>query len=169
MLTLLLAYIERVRESRTRDFSHKENQKNCINIMIGIKSFTDDLINHTSNELQVNFFSTQSVNESLSFLIDALNDFLNSFNASKDNKISLNYSMLESLHLIFSLVIEKNYLQDDTLLVMTSDKNQLMESIRDNLLEKDNLRSHEKKALFQNTRLYERVILHINHIILLKK
>jgi len=169
VLTLLLAYIERVRESRTRDFSHKENQKNCRNIMIGIKSFTDDLINHTSNELQVNFFSTQSVNESLSFLIDALNDFLNSFNASKDNKISLNYSMLESLHLIFSLVIEKNYLQDDTLLVMTSDKNQLMESIRDNLLEKDNLRSHEKKALFQNTRLYERVILHINHIILLKK
>jgi hypothetical protein len=41
---------------------------------------------------------------------------------------------------------------------MTSDKNQLMESVRDNLLEKDNLSSHAKKALFQNTRLYERVI-----------
>lgn len=75
--------------------------------------------------------------------------------------------MVESLHLILTLLNESLVTKDsdDELLVsLTSDRSDLMEKIRDSLLNDQSISLEERQMLFVSTSAFERIIWLIRRI-----
>ena len=85
-------------------------------------------------------------------------------------KLTLTNSIVESLHMILTLLQESQSSPEDNEILenLTSDKGSLMDKIRDQLMENKKLSNQEQKALFLLTRIFERLIWQIRKHSLIK-
>ena len=133
-----------------------------VTISTKISSFVEQvaLRNETHSGIE-RIFRVQAKNELVGLTQNSLNDFTLTLSPIIKNDISLASSLVEGLHLILMLLNECVQEEDDDgsmLLELTSEKSQLMENIRKNLVS-DNSRSvSEKQSLLIATGIFERVL-----------
>jgi phosphate:Na+ symporter len=100
-------------------------------------------------------------------LVNGLYSFEQNIEATNNFQKGLASSMVESLHLILTLLNDSLITKDndDELLVsLTSDRSDLMEKIRDSLLNDQSINLEERQMLFVSTSIFERIIWLIRRI-----
>jgi phosphate:Na+ symporter len=120
--------------------------------------------NDTNTE---SLFSIQSRNEDMISLVNGLYSFVQNIEATHNFQKGLASSMVESLHLILTLLNDSlisNDNGDELLLSLTSDRSDLMEKIRDSLLNDQSINLEERQILFVSTSIFERIIWLIRRI-----
>ena len=112
----------------------------------------------------------QSKNESIESLLTTLQNFVSTANELDTKELRLSNSIIESLHMILTLLQESQSSPEDNEMLenLTADKGSLMDKIRDQLLENKKLSNQEQKALFLLTRIFERLIWQIRKHSLMK-
>mgnify|MGYP007125361273 CR=1 FL=1 len=112
----------------------------------------------------------QSRNELIMSLITSLNSFTHTVGETENKINGLCGSIIESLHLILSLMEETVSTTDhhDLLLELTSERSQFMDNIRNDLLSGTSENLHEKKSLFVSTRIFERILWQLRQILVSK-
>ena len=102
----------------------------------------------------------QSHNEAIISLLGSLNSFISAVSETESFKDGLSGSIIESLHLILTLMEETVTSEEsvDYLIELTSDKGQLMDSIRNTLLAESSTDIATRKSLFVSTRVFERIL-----------
>ena len=89
-----------------------------------------------------------------------MQNFVSTVNELNIKQLTLSNSIVESLHMILTLLQESQSSSEDNEMLenLTADKGSLMDKIRDQLLENKKLSSQEQKSLFLLTRIFERLI-----------
>ena len=163
-------YLEPIRIEHERNVTIKLNVRHelTLDLLNKIKLFISEATSLNKNDINTEgLFSIQSRNEDIISLLHGLYSFEQSIEATKNFKSGLANSMVESLHLILTLLneslITKN--NDDELLEnLTSDRSDLMEKIRDSLLNDQSISLEERQMLFVSTSVFERIIWLIRRI-----
>ena len=163
-------YLEPIRIEHERNVTIKLNVRHelTLDLLNKIKLFISEATSLNKNDINTEgLFSIQSRNEDIISLLHGLYSFEQSIEATKNFKSGLANSMVESLHLILTLLneslITKN--NDDELLEnLTSDRSDLMEKIRDSLLNDQSISLEERQMLFVSTNVFERIIWLIRRI-----
>ena len=132
-----------------------------LTISTKISSFVEQvaLRNDTHGGIE-KIFRVQAKNELVGLTQKSLNDFTLTLLPIIKNDISLVNSLVEGLHLILMLLNECVQEDDDgsMLLELTSEKSQLMENIRKNLVSDTSRSVSEKQSLLIATGIFERVL-----------
>ena len=100
-------------------------------------------------------------------LVNSLYSFEQNIEATHNFQKGLASSMVESLHLILTLLNDSLITEDndgELLLSLTSDRSDLMEKIRDSLLNDQSINLEERQILFISTSIFERIIWLIRRI-----
>ena len=132
------------------------------NLSLGneIKHFIDEVSQHELGKEMSAVLELQSHNEAILSLLGSLHSFTNTVSETENFKEGLSGSIIESLHLILTLMEETtgSHENDEFLLELTSDKSQLMDTIRNTLLAESGDNLAKRKSLFVSTRVYERIL-----------
>ena len=125
-----------------------------------IKQFIDDLSHHELGQEMSSILELQGRNESIISLLNSLHSFTSTVSETENYREGLSGSIIESLHLILTLMEEtaENDENIDLLMDLTSDKSQLMDNIRNTLLSDTTTDISNRKSLFVSTRVFERVL-----------
>jgi phosphate:Na+ symporter len=132
-----------------------------------IKHFIDEISQHELGKEMSAVLELQSHNEAIISLLGSLNSFSTTVSETENFKDGLSGSIIESLHLILTLMEETTSSHEnvDFLLELTSDKSQLMDTIRNTLLAESGGNLATRKSLFVSTRVYERILWQIRQIL----
>ena len=125
-----------------------------------IKQFIDEISQHELGKEMAGVLELQSHNEAIISLLGSLNSFISAVTETENFKDGLSGSIIESLHLILTLMEEtvSNDENVDFLIELTSDKSQLMDNIRNTLLSESSTDITARKSLFVSTRVFERIL-----------
>ena len=138
------------------------NDRNTANLQLAneIKQFIDELSHHELGQEMSSILELQGRNESIISLLNSLHSFTSTVSETMNYKEGLSGSIIESLHLILTLMEEtaENDENIDLLMDLTSDKSQLMDNIRNTLLSDTTTDISNRKSLFVSTRVFERVL-----------
>ena len=133
-----------------------------LSLLNNIKLFISEATSlNKSEKFTEPLFLIQSRNEDILSLVNELASFVENIKASKNFKSGLANSMVESLHLILSLLIDalkSNDFDDELLSDLTSDRSNLMENLRNSLLENTDTPLEERQMLFISTSVFEKII-----------
>jgi phosphate:Na+ symporter len=113
----------------------------------------------------------QSKNESIQNLVITLKSFVDTVNELKIKQSNLSDSMVESLHMILTLLYEQQSSEEGDLQMiesLTADRGSLMDSIRDKVLADQSLSNMDQKSLFLLTRIFERLLWQVRKHALIK-
>jgi phosphate:Na+ symporter len=113
----------------------------------------------------------QSRNEAIISLLNSLHTFTTTVSETKNCSENLTGSIVESLHLILTLMEETvtNNDNNEMLIELTSERSQLMDDIRNRLLYDETTNMAERKSLYVSTRVFERVLWQLRQMLLSKK
>lgn len=123
-----------------------------------------------SNDMSA-LFRMQSKNESIQNLIITLKSFVDTVNELNIKQSNLSDSMVESLHMILTLLHEQQSDEGGDLQLiesLTSDRGSLMDSIRDKVLTDQSISNQDQKSLFLLTRIFERLLWQVRKHALIK-
>jgi phosphate:Na+ symporter len=125
-----------------------------------IKHFIDEISQHEIGKEMSAVLELQSHNEAIISLLGSLHSFTATVSETENFKDGLSGSIIESLHLILTLMEEtsSSHENDEFLLELTSDKSQLMDTIRNTLIAESAGNIAKRKSLFVSTRIYERIL-----------
>jgi phosphate:Na+ symporter len=125
-----------------------------------IKHFIDEISQHEIGKEMSAVLELQSHNEAIISLLGSLHSFTATVSETENFKDGLSGSIIESLHLILTLMEEtsSSHENDEFLLELTSDKSQLMDTIRNTLIAESGGNIATRKSLFVSTRVYERIL-----------
>jgi len=132
-----------------------------------IKLFIDELSHQELGQTMSSILELQSRNEAIISIIGTINTFTSTITETMHYKDGLSGSIIESLHLILTLMeetVESNE-NIDLLIELTSDKSQMMEKIRDKLLSDSTTDIANRKVLFLSTRIFERALWQIRQML----
>ena len=166
----LVDYLEPIRIEHERNVTIRLNTRHelTLDLLNKIKLFISEATSLNKNDDNTErLFSIQSRNEDIISLVNGLYSFEQNIEATHNFKTGLANSMAESLHLILTLLIDSLVTKDndDELLVnLTSDRSDLMEKIRDSLLNDQSINLEERQILFVSTSVFERIIWLIRRI-----
>jgi phosphate:Na+ symporter len=136
-----------------------------------IKVFIDEaVVIDQSNDIS-DLFRMQSKNESIQNLVITLKSFVDTVNELKIKQSNLSDSMVESLHMILTLLYEQQSSEEGDLQMiesLTADRGSLMDSIRDKVLADQSLSNMDQKSLFLLTRIFERLLWQVRKHALIK-
>lgn len=164
----LTAYLQPLRVGGYNPVSLEARYRANMLLLHEIKQFIDDVSRHEhAGTSMSSMMELQSRNELIVSLITSLNSFTHTVSETAHRQSGLCGSIIESLHLILSLMEETTSAteNDDLLLELTSERSQLMDNIRNNLLSGTSENLHEKKSLFVSTRIFERILWQIRQIL----
>jgi phosphate:Na+ symporter len=132
-----------------------------------IKYFIDEVSQHELGKEMSAVLELQSHNEAILSLLASLHSFTTTVSETENFKDGLSGSIIESLHLILTLMEETTSSDEnvDFLLELTSDKSQLMDTIRNTLLAESDGNLATRKSLFVSTRVYERILWQLRQIL----
>lgn len=168
IIAALASYLDPLREGALKTVSLEARYRANMQLINEIKQFIDDIsrYDHSGSNMS-GIMELHSRNELIMSLITSLHSFTNTASENSNNKNGLCGSIIESLHLILSLVEETIASSDnnDLLVELTSEKSQLMDNIRNNLLSGDSDNLHEKKSLFVSTRIFERILWQLRQLL----
>lgn len=167
LISSLTSYLNPLRGIEESFISIDTINKANIYLVNEIKLFIDEISHHESGREMTEVLNIQSRNESINSLLASLNSFSTTFNETTIAPGGLQRSMIESLHLILSLLEETIQTHDDYefLVQLTSDKSQIMDMIRDSLISDSTQSASDKKSLYVSTRIFERIIWQIRQMI----
>ena len=170
LIESLVDYLEPVRIEHERDVTIKLNTRHelTLDLLNKTKLFISEATSLNRNDANTErLFLIQSRNEDLISLVNGLYSFEQNIEATHNFQKGLASSMVESLHLILTLLNDSLVAKDndDELLVsLTSDRSDLMEKIRDSLLNDQSISLEERQMLFVSTSVFERIIWLIRRI-----
>ncbi|MDA0872334.1 MAG: Na/Pi symporter [Proteobacteria bacterium] len=170
LLAMMPDYLESLRENNKGSLTQSERHEGYMTLCKNIKNFSDDVITLNPQNEMADLLKIQSKNESIESLLITLQNFVSTANELDVKKLTLSYSIVESLHMILTLLQESQSSPEDNEILenLTSDKGSLMDKIRDQLMENKKLSNQEQKALFLLTRIFERLIWQIRKHSLIK-
>lgn len=116
------------------------------------------------------FIELQSRHEGLVALMHSLNSFTQTIKETKNYHTGLSAATVEGLHLVLQLMEENIDANENIELLqeLTSDRSQLMDSIRNKLMTDSDTQVNDRKALFISTRIFERILWQIRQILKLQ-
>ena len=170
LIDSLVDYLEPVRIEHERDVTIKLNTRHelTLDLLNKTKLFISEATSLNKNDANTErLFLIQSRNEDMISLVNGLYSFEQNIEATHNFQKGLASSMVESLHLILTLLNDSLVAKDndDELLVsLTSDRSDLMEKIRDSLLNDQSISLEERQMLFVSTSVFERIIWLIRRI-----
>jgi len=170
LLAMMPEYLESLRENNKGSLTQSERHEGYMTLCKNIKNFSDDVITLNPQNEMADLLKIQSKNESIESLLITLQNFVSTANELDVKKLTLTNSIVESLHMILTLLQESQSSPEDNEILenLTSDKGSLMDKIRDQLMENKKLSNQEQKALFLLTRIFERLIWQIRKHSLMK-
>jgi len=170
LLAMMPEYLESLRENNKGSLTQSERHEGYMTLCKNIKNFSDDVITLNPQNEMADLLKIQSKNESIESLLITLQNFVSTANELDVKKLTLTNSIVESLHMILTLLQESQSSPEDNEILenLTSDKGSLMDKIRDQLMENKKLSNQEQKALFLLTRIFERLIWQIRKHSLIK-
>jgi len=170
LLAMMPEYLESLRENNKGSLTQSERHEGYMTLCKNIKNFSDDVITLNPQNEMADLLKIQSKNESIESLLITLQNFVSTANELDVKKLTLSNSIVESLHMILTLLQESQSSPEDNEILenLTSDKGSLMDKIRDQLMENKKLSNQEQKALFLLTRIFERLIWQIRKHSLIK-
>ena len=163
-------YLNILRENNKESHTQFERHEGYMTLCKNIKNFSDEVITLNPQNEMADLLKIQSKNESIEILLITLQNFVSTVNELNIKQLTLSNSIVESLHMILTLLQESQSSSEDNEMLenLTSDKGSLMDKIRDQLLENKKLSSQEQKSLFLLTRIFERLIWQIRKHSLMK-
>ena len=170
LIESLVDYLEPVRIEHERDVNVKLNIRHelTLDLLIKTKLFISEATSLNKDDSNTErLFLIQSRNEDMISLVNGLYSFEQNIEATHNFQKGLASSMVESLHLILTLLNDSLVTKDndDELLVnLTSDRSDLMEKIRNTLLNDQSIGLEERQMLFVSTGIFERIIWLIRRI-----
>lgn len=167
-LTLYLSPFRKMKEMAIPISAlHTANNK----LLESIEEFIEMVTYCKLGEGIAQLIDTQSRQEAITSITKSLYAFSNGFEVDNSNQTSIQTSMVESLHMLFSLL--KDECEDSSmiplLVELTSEKSSIMDAIRDSLVSDSALSVKVKKDLFMSTRHFEKIIWRISQIVALDK
>lgn len=172
LLSLVPSYLDNLRLSKQgEDSSDLDRHSSFVALCQNIKVFIDEaIVIDQSNDMSA-LFRMQSKNESIQNLIITLKSFVDTVNELNIKQSNLSDSMVESLHMILTLLHEQQ--SDDggdmqMIESLTSDRGSLMDSIRDKVLTDQSISNQDQKSLFLLTRIFERLLWQVRKHALIK-
>jgi len=170
LLAMMPEYLESLRENNKGSLTQSERHEGYMTLCKNIKNFSDDVITLNPQNEMADLLKIQSKNESIESLLITLQNFVSTANELDVKKLTLTNSIVESLHMILTLLQESQSSPEDNEILenLTLDKGSLMDKIRDQLMENKKLSNQEQKALFLLTRIFERLIWQIRKHSLIK-
>ena len=159
ILTLSL-YLEPLRTSELGCMPISIRHEANLQLANEIKQFIDEISHHELGKEMSDVLELQSHNEAIIALLGSLSSFTTAVSDTKNFKEGLSGSIIESLHLILTLMEETVSGDEnvDFLMELTSDKGQLMDNIRNTLLSESSIDITARKSLFVSTRVFERIL-----------
>jgi len=135
-----------------------------------IKVFTEALATKNVTESAINLiFEMQSLNQSIFLLHETLFVFTSTLLGEFNQKtaVSLHSSLFESAHLIMIMLTDAAKDEEDKqlLLTLTSDKSQMMEDIRNKLLNDQSIEMKIRQSLLFSTGLFERLVWQVRQVV----
>lgn len=171
LIASLSAYLEPLRN--TEDDVMPVEIRNTANMQLAneIKQFIDALSHHELGQEMSSILELQSRNEAIISLLNSLHTFTTTVSETKNYSENLTGSIVESLHLILTLMEETvtNNDNNEMLIELTSERSQLMDDIRNRLLYDETTNMAERKSLYVSTRVFERVLWQLRQMLLSKK
>lgn len=160
LITTLSYYLDPIRENEGDAMPVKDRNDANLQLANEIKQFIDDLSHHELGQEMSSILELQGRNESIISLLNSLHSFTSTVSETENYREGLSGSIIESLHLILTLMEEtaENDENIDLLMDLTSDKSQLMDNIRNTLLSDTTTDISNRKSLFVSTRVFERVL-----------
>ena len=170
LLAMMPDYLNILRENNKESYTQSERHEGYMTLCKNIKNFSDEVITLNPQNEMADLLKIQSKNESIESLLITLQNFVSTVNELNIKQLTLSNSIVESLHMILTLLQESQSSSEDNEMLenLTSDKGSLMDKIRDQLLENKKLSSQEQKSLFLLTRIFERLIWQIRKHSLMK-
>lgn len=168
IIASLTSYLDPLREESSDTVSLETRYRANMLLIDEIKQFIDDISKNDHSVFDLSgIMELQSRNELMMSLISSLYSFTQTVGEAENRKNGLCGSIIESLHLILSLMEESISTADnnDLLLELTSERSQLMDNIRNDLLSGTSENLHEKKSLFVSTRIFERILWQLRQIL----
>lgn len=166
----LTSYLEPLRNKDSSEMSIKVRNAANMQLAHEIKQFIDELSHHELGQEISNILELQSRNEAIISLLNSLNTFAITVAETEHYGENLSDSIIESLHLILTLMEESVDTDENNeiLMALTSEKSQLMDDIRNRLLYDENTQMSERKSLYVSTRIYERTLWQIRQMVISK-
>jgi len=170
LIESLVDYLEPVRVEHERVVTIQLNTRHelTLDLLNKTKLFISEAASLNKNDTNTeSLFSIQSRNEDMISLVNSLYSFEQNIEATHNFQKGLASSMVESLHLILTLLNDSLITEDndgELLLSLTSDRSDLMEKIRDSLLNDQSINLEERQILFVSTSIFERIIWLIRRI-----
>jgi phosphate:Na+ symporter len=161
LLSFIPSYLDNLRTSQPATLSDLDRHTSVISLCQNIKVFIDEAVVIDQSNDMSDLFRMQSKNESIQNLIITLKSFVDTVNELNIKQSNLSHSMVESLHMILTLLYEQQSSEEGDLQMiesLTSDRGSLMDSIRDKVLADQSLSNMDQKSLFLLTRIFERLL-----------
>jgi phosphate:Na+ symporter len=160
LTSTLSLYLETIRDSNASCLPIAVRHEANMSLALEIKAYIDDIAKSENCTEMTVVLELQSYIDAIFSLLGSLYSFTTNVSENENFKEGLSGSIIESLHLILSLTDEMTSNHDnlDVLLELTSDKSQLMDTIRNTLLAESGGNLAERKSLFVSTRIYERIL-----------
>jgi phosphate:Na+ symporter len=160
IISTLSLYLDPIRTSELDFIPVKVRHEANLQLAHEIKQFIDEISQHELGKEMAGVLELQSHNEAIISLLGSLNSFISAVTETENFKDGLSGSIIESLHLILTLMEEtvSNDENVDFLIELTSDKSQLMDNIRNTLLSESSTDITARKSLFVSTRVFERIL-----------
>jgi phosphate:Na+ symporter len=170
LISTLSKYLEPLRTDEIEHMPVSIRHEANLQLANEIKQFIDEISHHELGKEMSDVLQLQSYNEAIIALLESLNNFTNTVGATKNFKEGLSGSMIESLHLVLTLMEETLSGDENTdfLMELTSDKGQLMDNIRNTLLSETSIDINIRKSLFVSTRVFERILWQIRQMLNVK-
>ncbi len=167
LVSTLSNYLDPLRGQTGVSMSLMVRNESNIKLAHEIKYFIDDVSHHEIDGDISHLLEIQSRNDAIISLLSSLNEFTNTVSQTDNYHEGLSGSIIESLHLILTLM-EETVSSDENnefLMELTSDKSQLMDTIRDGLLSNTSESASKRKSIFVSTRVFEKVVWQIRQML----
>lgn len=160
LVNFLPDYMDCLRSNNAMDFIASERHSGYLLLLNSIKTFSDEVIEKSQGTGIDQLLKLESRNDSLKSILVSLDQFVLTADKKGLKQSTLCSSMIESLHMILTLLEEYQIDEDNLTAIrkLTSDRGSLMENIRDKLIKDKDISSNEQKDLFMLTRVFERII-----------
>ena len=160
LVSSLSLYLEPLRDPSPNCMPIAVRNEANMSLANEIKHFIDEISQHEIGKEMSAVLELQSHNEAIISLLGSLHSFTATVSETENFKDGLSGSIIESLHLILTLMEEtsSSHENDEFLLELTSDKSQLMDTIRNTLIAESGGNIATRKSLFVSTRVYERIL-----------
>lgn len=171
LISSLSSYLDPLRSADNNAMPVKVRNAANMQLANEIKQFIDELSHHELGQEMSNILELQSRNEAIISLLNSLNTFTITVGETKSQRENLSGSIIESLHLILTLM-EETVTSDENnemLIELTSERSQLMDDIRNRLLYDETTNMAERKSLYVSTRVFERVLWQLRQMLISKK